>query len=73
MFLLADDHVMLLWIFIRWRALLLVRQLTWLFVCQVMKQLMNIPVEFWVRFVNLDEEFDDVDDQQSNMPADSHG
>lgn len=39
---------------------------------QVMKRLMHVSSDFWLRYVNVDEEFDG-DDQHSGLPAQSQG
>jgi len=36
--------------------------------CQVMKRLMNLPSDFWSRFVNVDDEMD-ADDGDPFSPA----
>jgi len=37
-----------------------------------MKKLMSVPLEFWLRFVNVDYD-DDDNDPHSSLPAEPHG
>ena len=39
-------------------------------VCQVMKKLMNIQLDFWLRYVNVD---DDMDDEAENTEPAADG